>query len=530
MTGSLAWERHKHTLMEINISLRQDSAEHLYEQIYEYFKEEIHGGRLLAGEKLPSSRSLAQSLRVARSTVELAYSQLQEEGYIATRRGSGAYVCAAENLHILSEPGPTPDPEKQAGTPDDGTKSALHNGSRMSRENRTGSASDVQIDFSPRKIDMSNFPYATWRRILRGILAGGREDVFERGDPQGEEELRATIARYLHFSRGIKCTPEQIVIGAGNDYLLMLLDLILGSGRTVGMENPSYLRAYNIFKAMDYEVRPVAMDEAGMSVEDLRAAGCDLAYVMPSHQYPLGIVMPYSRRTQLLKWASEELREDAEDIRDTNLGETAEKPRYIIEDDYDSEFRYRGRPLPSLSSLDAAGRVIYIGTFSKTIAPAIRISFLCLPKTLLADYHRNCGFLSSTVSRIDQCVLEEFIDGGYFERYLNKMRNIYRGKHDLLLRELSDMKEDFEVLGDGAGLHLILADKKGRTEKELEEKAREYGVKVYPMTGNYLPGLPVAGGKAGGGEQKRSAILLGYAALSEENIKEGVRRLKAAYR
>ena len=127
-------------------------------------------------------------------------------------------------------------------------------------------------------------------------------------------------------------------------------------------------------------------------------------------------------------------------------------------------------------------------------------------------------------------MLEEFIDGGYFERYLNKMRNIYRGKHDLLLRELSGMKEEFEVLGDGAGLHLILADKKGRTEKELEEKALEYGVKVYPMTGNYLPGLPVARGKAGGGEQRRSAILLGFAALSEENIKEGVRRLKEAYR
>ena len=497
--------------MELNMELLPGNGRHLYEQIYEYIRGEIRSGKLLAGERLPSTRQLAASLKIARTTVELAYEQLEEEGYLVIRRGSGAYVCETQNIPSLTE---------------ESRESAKINIDRNSQTQRScpvlqeNPKRKTEIDFSPRTIDMSMFPYATWRRILRGILTGDR-----RGDPQGDPELRTTIAHYLHLSRGCHCDPEQIVIGAGNDYLLMVLGILLGKsfsntdvhkGVRIGMESPTYLRAADVMRSMGFSIEPIADDENGMRADALEESDCQLAYLMPT-----GVVMPYPRRAELLSWAAEKA------------------GRYLIEDDYDSEFKYRGRPVPSLQSMDAGGKVIYLGTFSKSIAPAIRVSYLILPKDLLPAFHEKAGFLSCTVPRLDQAILNEFIQKGYFERYLNRMRNHYRSKHDRMLELLKPLEGKFDIRGQGAGLHLVLhlknpdacLDAAGGQEKigqdEIEQKladaARAQGVIVYPLSEQNLPE------NRSSRRQASPAILLGYAALKEEEIREGTQKLIQAW-
>ncbi len=485
--------------MELNIRLDQ-CGRHLYEQIYEYIREEIIRGELQKDEKLPSSRSLAANLGVARSTVDFAYSQLADEGYIRARRSSGFYVCGIEVL-----------PQSPAAAAVRGTGARAAQGTADSAgisgfKDRKESGNESVIDFSLRDIDMTAFPYATWRRILRGLMGPESADLFGKGDPQGDLRLREMITHYLHLSRGVVCVPQQVVIGAGNDYLLTLLRFLIGEKKTVAMENPSYLRAARIFQGLGYKVAYLPSDKDGLLADRLENSGCDLAYVMPAHQFPMGMVMPYTRRAELLKWAA------------------SGEGRYLIEDDYDSEFRYRGRPIPALQSMDSFGKVIYFGTFSKSIAPAIRVGYMVLPEELAAVFADRCGFLSSTVSRVDQSVLEAFISGGYFERHLNRMRNRYREKHDHLLKCLAAMEGRFEILGAGAGLHILLREKKSpdgsvrERERALAECAKSAGVIIYPLH-EFCEGFVNPG--------ERAAVLLGFAALTDDEIEEGAGRLRA---
>ncbi len=478
--------------LPIHIQLQPESGRTLYEQIYEYIRNEIRSGHLLRNEKLPSARFLAEYLQVSRTTVDMAYDQLVTEGYVEARPRRGYFVNAFEELCALDEA-----PKSRAASPD-----------------ASGPAS-ARYDFSPTAIDMRFFPYATWKKITKNILVDANSQMFSLGEPQGDLQLRTTICRYLHGSRGVSCAPEQIVVGAGNDYLLLLLEKILGRHVHVAMENPTYVRAYRIFRSCAYPVSLIPMDENGMRTDRLRRTDAQVAYVMPSHQYPTGISMPIGRRMELLKWASE-------------------KPeRYLIEDDYDSEFRYRGKPLPSLQASDTDGKVVYIGTFSKAIAPAIRVSYMVLPYPLLAKYREECGFYSSTVSRIDQTILNEFIRDGYFERYLNKMRKRYREKHDLLLDELRDFETDFRISGNSAGLHMILTDRRGRSEEELARLAAEADVKVYRMRDFRMRDMESESAAVKKQERERDTedamLILGYGGLTAEEIREGVGRLAAAW-
>ncbi|MDD6812556.1 MAG: PLP-dependent aminotransferase family protein [Lachnospiraceae bacterium] len=467
--------------LPIHIQLNPDGEKCLYEQIYEFIRQEIRNGNLLQNEKLPSSRYLAEYLQVSRTTVDMAYGQLVSEGYLEARPQKGYFVCAIEELYDIK------------------TEAA---GVQRQKED-ADSKESYAYDFSPNKIDMSLFPYATWKKITKNILVDAKSSMFALGEPQGDLELRTTICRYLHASRGVNCKPEQIIIGAGNDYLLLLLEKILGRHVPIAMENPTYKRAYQIFCSFAYPVSLIPMDESGIQMDALKKSGAQVAYVMPAHQYPTGIVMPIGRRMELLKWAKEK------------------EERYLIEDDYDSEFRYRGKPIPSLQASDQYGKVVYIGTFSKAIAPAIRISYMVLPEKLLEKYHQNCGFYSSTVSRIDQTILNEFIRDGYFERYLNKMRKHYRMKHDMVMNELHHFEKDFHISGENAGLHVLLTDKRGRSEQELWELAKKAGIKVYRMSDLRMDQKsPVKEETA-----ENATIILGYASLSQEQIVEGLRLL-----
>lgn len=471
-------------MFELTIELQTDNGKCLYEQIYEYIRQEIREGKLLQGERLPSTRSLAEHLQISRSTVDMAYEQLLSEGYIEAYPYRGYFVCKIEELFRLEEQKKTGE-ETGAG-----------------QKKQVQAAWEYSYDFSPTKIDMSCFPFGVWRRINKNILSDNSAGLFAQGDAQGDYGLRETIARYLHASRGVNCIPEQIIVGAGNDYLLMLLEKILGRELPIAMENPTYKRAYQIFQSFSYPIITVDMDENGLKVSQLKKTDAVLTYVMPSHQYPTGVVMPIGRRSELLKWANE--------------GEE----RYLIEDDYDSEFRYKGKPIPSLQSSDKNGRVIYIGTFSKAIAPAIRVSYMVLPMKLVEAYREKCYFYSTTVSRIDQKILDEFIRGGYFERYLNKMRKFYKDKHDMLLEKLEPFKKDFSITGENAGLHLLLTSKRKVAEKALAEEAAKQGIKVYGLSDSLVDN----------GEPKQSnTVILGYGGLTRAEIEKGIEALKKAW-
>ena len=469
-------------MIELTIHFDVTSDKHLYQQIYEHIKNEIREGKLLQNERLPSTRALAEHLQVSRSTASNAYEQLESEGYIISRPYRGYFVCRYEELYHIESV------KKE----------------RVLSNKQPVEESQYEVDFSPNGMEQNKFPFSTWSLVYRETLQKYNREIFALGDAQGEPELRETISRYLHASRGMECDASQIIIGAGNDYLLLLLDKIMRKKKNIAMEWISYNRAYQVLKSCGHKIRHVSTDTNGIHVGELNKSDANIVYVMPAHQFPLGIVMPIGRRLELLKWAAE-----ASD-------------RFIIEDDYDSEFRYKGKPIPALYASDRQDKVIYIGTFSKSIAPAIRISYMVLPKGLCHDYHEYAGFFASTVSRIDQHMLNDFIRRGFFERHLNKMRKCYKAKHDLVLEELRDLEPYFEISGENAGLHLLLKPREEHDVLQLKLQAMQKGVRVYP-----LAELSVSENTIQAGYEK--TILLGYGGLSTEQIRKGIQTIKKAW-
>lgn len=463
---------------DLIIPIHSGSKEPIYEQIYRFMKAEIKKGSLPAGERVPSTRKLAENLQISRSTVEMAYEQLLAEGYIVSQPYKGYFVAQVEELTQSEIPKVTKAEQKPVIL-----------------------ETACLYDFSPRGIDLENFPYGVWRKITRNILQEDNKELFGNGHSQGDEELRIAICNYLHYARGVKATPDSMIIGAGNEYLLMLLSQLLGKC-IVAVENPTYLQAARVLQSQGFTVKPVEMDRYGMKLLPLEQdEGINAVYVMPSHQYPLGTVMPIKRRLELLSWAN------------------AKDGRYIIEDDYDSEFRYKGKPIPALQGTDNGSNVIYMGTFSRSVAPAIRVSYMVLPKKLAGKYRKSIGFYSSTVSRIDQRILTEFLSGGYFERHLNRMRTIYKSKHDCILAGIEKFPFECKVLGENAGTHILLEFPiSSDYEDVLVKTAVDAGVKVYGLSAYYYSGSP-----------DRATILLGYAKMSEPAIEQGLTLLKEVW-
>ena len=471
--------------MELMIPLKNQPGCPYYSQIYSYIKNEIINKNLKPDVRLPSTRQLAEHLKVSRSTTQMAYEQLLSEGYIESIPCRGYFVLKIDGLVHTSQ-------DKKEKPASFFTAQA---------EQKKGQP-DWIVDFSPRGIDLCNFPFNAWRRISKNTLIDDNREMFAAGDPQGELTFREAIREYLHSARGVNCLPEQIIVGAGSEYLLMLLSQILGRERIIAMENPTYKQAYRVFNSLQYQVVPVDMDQSGMDVGLLEKSGADIAYVMPSHQYPTGIIMPVKRRQELLSWAYNG------------------KDRYLIEDDYDSEFRYKGKPIPALQGMDDKDRVIYVGTFSKSIAPAIRVSYLVLPRTLCHIYQSHVSFYASTVSRIDQNILYQFMSEGHYERHLNRMRAVYKSKHDVLTAGIKMFEDQFSLAGEHAGLHILLTDKKGRTEEELIAKAAKRGVKVYGLSSSFIHKEH---------NKYPPTVILGFANLTEKEIREGTALLKEAW-
>lgn len=461
---------------DLLIPLKEDSRFPMYRQIYDHIKNEIQKGKMKAGEKLPSSRILAKNLCISRSTVDMAYDQLLAEGYIESVPCKGYYVCQMEGIYF--------DRKKK----------------KFPEVNSGQKPSDTvyRWDFALNGIAPGGFPHNIWRKLYREVLSQEGDSLFQLGDPCGEPGIRQAVAEYLHSARGVDCDPGQIIIGAGNDYLLMLLWVILGKNRKIAMENPTYLSAYYDFLHMGSHILPVGQDEQGIRIEELEKTEADTVYVMPSHQFPMGMVMPLKRRTELLKWAG------------------AREGRYIIEDDYDSEFRYKGQPIPALSGFDQKGCVIYLGTFSKSLAPSVRVSYMVLPRELMNTYLSLEHLFSVTVSRTDQKILELFLREGYYERHLNRMRAVYKNKHDLMVKCLKDMSHICTFSGENAGVHLLVEFCNGLTEQEAVFRAKESGIKVYGVSEYRIQKT----------SKEENMVLLGYATLREEDIEKAMKSLK----
>lgn len=483
---------------ELLIDLDAHAQASLYEQIYESVRRDIIGGRLSCGERLPSARLLAANLQVSRSTVDAAYAQLVSEGYISAKRGSGYYVCDVAGLYDFAQ-----SMECRTTSMEDRTtaQERVHSDAFQTchgQKEACAKGRECRYNFLPGQIDNNGFAYNAWRKCAKEALLELEDGhmLLQAGHPQGEYRLRRAVCAYLYRARGVRCGPEQIVVGAGNEYLLLLLAQILGAPRRVAMESPTYLQAYHTFCNIGYTVDAVSMDTDGMLVGEIPDTGVSLAYVMPSHQFPLGTVMPLRRRLELLAWAE------------------ALPQRYIIEDDHDSEFRYKGRQIPSLQGMARLDRVIYLGTFSNSIMPSARVSYMVLPLPLLGAYQRTCAFYASTVSRMQQMTICRFLEQGYFERHLNKMRGIYKAKHDLLLQLLKGKPWVYRIYGGNAGLHIAAELRCALTEDEIAVRAGKFGMCVQGMSGCYIAGKKKP--------DKMPVLLLGFGNLAEKEIREGV--------
>ena len=452
----------------------------LYEQLYRAVRADIMSGTLAGGTRLPSKRQLAANLRVSQITVETAYGQLLAEGYIVSEPRRGYFVQKQ-----LAAPAQAQAPKAAAPHP------------------YTAPADDCKYDFRTNIVDTGCFPFATWARLSRSVLSEYSDRLLRATDPCGAAELRGQIARYLYDFRGINISPDNILVGAGSEYLMHLVIQLLGRDRVYALENPGYRKLYQIFSDNGAAVRPLPLDKSGLRADALAASDASVVYLTPSHHFPLGTVMPAARRMEILRWAS------------------AAPGRYIIEDDYDSEFRYASRPIPALGELDHAGRVVYVNTFAKSLSPSLRIGYLVLPDALMARYHERFSLYSSTVPSFDQHTLAAFMRTGGFERHISRSRKVYQARRDALMtaldRELADLPH--EVSRSEAGLHLLLHMRNGMLERELIERASAAGVRVYGLSAYYTP--PVKPPKA--------TLVLGYAGLTEQQINEAAALLRQAW-
>lgn len=454
------------------VELNRDSSIPMYEQLYAHIKAEITEGRLLFQTKLPSKRKLADVLHISLNTVETAYEQLTAEGYLEVIPRKGYFVMASEDLEYI------------------GAKSTLP----LQTNQQMNS---ITIDFHPSQIDTENFPFQQWRKYAKNSMQEDHHEWLLLGDSQGEIELRHEIAVYLYHARGVKCSPEQIIVGAGIEVLLQQLVLLLNPTTIYGVEDPGYHLIQQILTCYNHQVYPLAVDEEGLIVKNVENSPINIVYVTPSHHFPYGTVLSVNRRTQLLNWAS---------------GHT---DRFIIEDDYDSEFRYTGKAIPSLQSLDNTEKVIYLGSFSKSLMPSIRISYMVLPKQLLTRHQQDLSFYHSTVSRIDQHILTEFMRMGDFEKHLNRMRKLYRRKLERVLASIKPYSSTITVIGEQSGLHVVLAVNNGMTEDALVTKAAAAGFKIYPVSLYSMAKQNLS----------HPQIILGFAGIPETKLTEALNGL-----
>ena len=432
----------------------------LYEALYRCIRQDILSGKLSSGDKLPSKRALAVHLEVSKITVETAYNQLLSEGFIRSQEKVGYFVESLQRQ--MAEP-----VWKEA----------------------TEAQSDGLIDLTGNS--PSQFPFSVWSRLQREVMLDLGESLLLPLHKQGLPALRNAIARHLNQFRGMQVEPDNILIGAGTDFLYNLLVQLLGQDKRYGVEEPGYSKIQKIYEAAGAVCNLLPLDREGVDPEEL--GDTQILHISPSHHFPSGIVSSVARRQALLKWAAE--KED----------------RWIIEDDYDSEFRFHAHPIPAMHTLNAGEKVIYLNTFSKTLAPSIRISYMVLPARLMEEYRKKLSFYSCTVPSFEQYTLERFISRGYFEKHINRMRKLYKSIRNRVLTAITgcSQADHFTILEEHAGLHFLLQVDLPLTDAQLREKCRELGLRVAPLSSYYR--FP---------EENSHCLVINYSGLTEQTLSQ----------
>ena len=443
----------------------------LYEYLCRRIRSDILNGTLPAGTRLPSKRALAEHLHVSVITGEGAYRQLEAEGYLQALPKRGFFVSAVEQT--------PPAPRETASLPEPETPR-------------------WRLDLSRNQVDTARFPVSTWAKLTRQVLSEEPEALLSPVPHQGLPALRQAIAADLRDFKGMAVSPEQIVIGAGAEYLYLLLAQLLGRDTVFAAEDPGYPKIRQVYRACGVSCVPIPLDGQGVDPAALAASGARALHISPNHQYPTGLVTPIARRQALLRWAEEQA-------------------GTIIEDDYDSEFRFTGRPIPTLQSIDLRGRVIYLNTFSQTISPSMRLGFLVLPLRLLDRYRRELGFYACTVPALEQHVLARFISGGHYERHLSRMRKEYRDRRAEVVEAFrsSALAPRVTFSEERSGLHFLLRLNTQRSDGELGRLAARSGVRLSFLSEYAAMADPAFA----------HTLVINYAGLSPQRLPEAVRLL-----
>ena len=472
MVNMVRWEEYREVLTYSFCDIGSDS---LYQHLYKCIKNDILAGVLSPGTKLPSKRSFAKNLGVSTITVEGAYAQLLAEGYIYSLPKKGYYIAD------LSSFSPTP------------VKINASNFQLMTDK------SSYFADFVSNQTNADHFPFSIWTKLMREVMADGKEALMQVSPCGGIMELRQAICQHLRQFRNLSVNKEQIIVGAGTEYLYGLLIQLLGHDKVYALENPGYQKIARIYKSNGVACRYVSLDEKGIQIDSLEQGKADIAHLSPAHHYPTGIVTPIDRRYALLGWA------------------TAKPGRYIIEDDYDSEFRLAGNPIPTLMSIDVSETVIYMNTFTKSLSPTIRVSYMVLPPHLAQRFYGELSFYACTVSTFEQYTLARFIQEGYFEKHINRMRNYYRSLRDTLLTALreSPLAKLVSIREEDAGLHFLMEVRTEATDAELIRRAEQEGIRISCLSQYQL--------EAPGPDTH--TLVLNYSGVKPELMKEAVARL-----
>lgn len=464
------------------INIERNSGFPIYQQIYEQIKADILSGNLPEGFRMTSTRALASELRVGRNSVESAYDQLVLEGYMSAVPGSGYTVNRIEfDLH--REP---PGEKTQTVSP------AQH----------THDPSTIRYSFQYGELESESFPGKLWRTYTADMLDEPQAQ-FVHGycDVRGDEPLRQEIRRYLYRSRGVHCETDQVILCSGTQAALEIVIRLFPGVHSVAMEEPGYDGSRAVFQSHHFRILPIPVGEKGIDIHRLSGTSAPMVYVSPSHQFPTGAIMPIQSRMELLNLANE-------------------RDMMILEDDYDSEFRYKGQPIPSLQSIDKNGRVIYIGTFSKVLSAGLRMAYLVLPKHLFPVYQETFRGYSCTVPLLEQKVLARFMKEGQWEKQLRRVCLAHKKKHDLLVSAITqEMGERVRLYGRNAGLHLLLEFTEGQAERVLLEQALSYNVQVCPASPFWSSPADYSG----------SALVLGYGKIKASDILPAVQRLRHAW-
>ncbi|MCD8350160.1 MAG: PLP-dependent aminotransferase family protein [Planctomycetaceae bacterium] len=464
----------------LTLSFDDTSRKPRYEQLYRYIREQIASGALPVGDKLPSKRNLAKHLTISLNTVENAYAQLAAEGFIETVEKKGYYVLPVVR-RARHTPAPISAPEPPA------TRAADKPSAYVLRTNA---------------VDAASFPFATWSRLMRDSLREDHTTLVRELHPQGDRELRRQIADYLGEYRNMRPSPDQIVIGAGTTYLLGMLTELLPTCK-FAIEEPGYTMLARTLQSRGAAFETVLVDDEGMDPARLRRSDADVCVVTPANQFPLCQVMSISRRLQLLDWAAER------------------RQRYIVEDDYDSDYRYAVKRAATLYRIDKSQRVVYFNTFARTLTPSLRIAYMVLPPSLLDVYLPRKQLYSCTVSGFEQRTLLRFIRGGHYERHLNRMRTIYKRRRNAFMAGLQPLvdQEKITLAGMQAGLHLLLTSTTGRDEASLVKKAAEKGVTVFGLSDFFHNKAPLT-----------NTVVAGYGGLDEQTLQRAAAALCRAWR